>query len=339
MRRWLRLLWVILALPVLAASLSLRQQRARTEREEALLAAVEQHQPALVEQLLAQGVSPTAQTMLGFSVVHRAVAVNDRQVLGLLLAAGADPDTNDASGNTPLMEAVIRGRVELARDLVSRGADVNHAGCWGWTPLHCAAQHGRTEMARFLLAVGARPSPRRRDRVTPLHLAAELGYRETARILVAHGSDVNARSRDGRTPLLAAALHQELVLARLLRASGADPSAPSRQFPGGRMALTASGSFRKPLATRPLLRLARGDSRARQAPAPRAQPSVRPLVLFAQAAPPVVDAPPVWLVATPSREGPPLTMVRVSPPHGDAGAGEPPASIRLHLIRAEPAAR
>ena len=69
-----------------------------------------------VRWLLAHGADPLARDSRGFTALHGAAQIGNREVVQLLLAAGADPRA-EAQGFTPASLAQQRGHREVARKL------------------------------------------------------------------------------------------------------------------------------------------------------------------------------------------------------------------------------
>lgn len=81
--------------------------------------------PSLARFLIERGADVRAHSRNAQRVapLHAAVAVGDRESIGLLLARGADPNARQQNGVTPLHGAASHGDVDAARLLLDAGAD------------------------------------------------------------------------------------------------------------------------------------------------------------------------------------------------------------------------
>lgn len=125
----------------------------------AVLAATEGQQHALLRRLLDQGVNPDIRGGSGFTPLTYAALHGEAGDLRLLLKAGADPNSKNAIGSTPLHLAAEFGHDELIGDLVGAGARVDAVNSAGETPLVVAIRAGRRGAVDRLLALGARREP------------------------------------------------------------------------------------------------------------------------------------------------------------------------------------
>ena len=141
-----------------------------------------------------------------------------------LLAAGADVRVFDQNGETPLHRAVDLQDRQLVARLLELGADPNAAGWGGRTALHIAGW-GPAPVLQELLAAGADVRARTLDGQSPLHSAATARDLAGLPALLAAGADVNARDNNGETPLHRAARSRAVPNVAALLAAGADANA------------------------------------------------------------------------------------------------------------------
>jgi ankyrin repeat protein len=110
--------------------------------------------------------------------MHRAVVLDQKEIVALLLDAGAPVNGKDARGETALHAAAFWGRDEIAKLLIERKADVNASTDDQWTPLHDSARLCTLAVARVLLDAGAQVNTRDKDGRTPLSWAEQPRWRE-----------------------------------------------------------------------------------------------------------------------------------------------------------------
>jgi ankyrin repeat protein len=103
--------------------------------------------------------------------LHRAIALDCKDIVPLLLDARAPSNTKDDDGSTALHCAAFWGREEIAKLLIARMGDVNAADASGFTPLHESARLGTVAVARLLLAAGANVNAKDNRGRTPLSWA------------------------------------------------------------------------------------------------------------------------------------------------------------------------
>jgi ankyrin repeat protein len=176
---------------------------------------------AIIETLLARGVSPN-----GTRAVAAAAKFGHVAAIARLVRAGAAIDAPDADDHhfTPLMVACMEGQLEAARDLIADGANVNARDDEHFTALHWAVfasrpdeihiyreldkphdtvrvPHKDAPLVALLVARGAKLEATTTDGNTPLHEAAMLDARAAAQVLVAAGADRAARNGDHKTAL------------------------------------------------------------------------------------------------------------------------------------------
>lgn len=121
----------------------------------------------------------------------------------------------------PLHRAVILNNREIVRVLLEKGADVNAQDIARHTPLHLAARDGQENIARLLLEYGADPDARNRDGDTSMHKAAKGGHNAIIGALLAKGADINAENGINVTPYEVAVWEKKGETTKYLKAKGA----------------------------------------------------------------------------------------------------------------------
>jgi ankyrin repeat protein len=76
---------------------------------------------SLIKMLLGHGADPNIQNRIGFSALHLAVSLKNKELVELLLDSGANPLLVDKSGQTPFQMAKKSGNMELLEVFVTRG--------------------------------------------------------------------------------------------------------------------------------------------------------------------------------------------------------------------------
>nr|XP_025041040.1 putative ankyrin repeat domain-containing protein 31 isoform X2 [Pelodiscus sinensis] len=95
--------------------------------------------------------------LFGETLLHKAVADDDTDLVCKIIKVGANVNTQDCAGWTPLHEASIAGFYKTANELLKAGADVNCKGSEQVTPIQDAVKEGHYEVAELLLWYGADP--------------------------------------------------------------------------------------------------------------------------------------------------------------------------------------
>ena len=126
-----------------------------------LHSAAEYASPALVRELLARGLAPSAPApgQGGWRPLHFTASGKSRHTLGVaraLLAGGADVNAASDTGSTALYLAAANGLTELVKELLGHGADVGLARYDGISPLMAAQANGHRGTAKALRRAGAR---------------------------------------------------------------------------------------------------------------------------------------------------------------------------------------
>ena len=233
--------------------------REHTRGQTALMWAVAQQHPDVVEALVALGADVHARSAPQPRRIHtRTAGFNPAGVFDTVLGS-----------NTPILFAARQGDLRAARHLVTAGADVNDMAAVGTSALVVAAHSGHTALARFLLEHGADPNAAEAG-YSALHAATLRGDETLAAALLARGADPNApvvRGSQGRRNSPDYVLEHDVVgasafwlaahfgepgIMRALADSGADPQVVVADGKTPLMAAVAARRRREPgLAANP----------------------------------------------------------------------------------------
>lgn len=188
--------------------------------------AVGHQDPAIAKLLLRAGAELEARDHQGLTPLQWAMNAGrtNGPAIEALLEARADVRVRDQNGEPPLHRAVELQDRQLVARLLELGAEPNAAGLAGRTALHLGGW-GPAPVLQALLAAGADVSARTLEGWSPLHSAATARDLTSLTALLATGADVNARDNDGETPLHRAALIRVLPNVAALLAAGADANA------------------------------------------------------------------------------------------------------------------
>ena len=220
----------------------------------ALHFAAEKGHIAMVEKLLALGLSWKAQTKkIGETAL--AIAIRSRQIAtanALILHKDAKVKLDDNDKVTPLHHAVRIGDLGLMTTLLNAGAKIDYVQSkYGWTIMHTAVAYGHTHLVAELITRGVPVE----DKITeaevyhnektnegarrgywaeirwpqtnarPLHLALEFSQDEVANLLIAASAKIDAADNKGWRPLHYAAFSARPAIVELLLSRGASPHA------------------------------------------------------------------------------------------------------------------
>ena len=223
-----------------------------SQNQTALMWAAAERHPDTVKALIEAHADLKAHSKQGFTAMHFAARVGDRQSIELLLAAGVDiniltqpdaaayaqekvpvpvgtPRAATTPGYTPLLVATLRANVDLALFLLDHGADPNIDAA-GLTPLHWVSTswEGFASNPVYGFEDPMSGIPDRRDQL------------RLVKALLAHGANVNARMTKrqpsfatgyadavGATPFLLAASVDDVEMMHILLDAGADPRIPT----------------------------------------------------------------------------------------------------------------
>ena len=211
---------------------------------------------AIIEYLVAEGVSLTARSHTGETALHVAVRSGRIHTVECLLACGAPVNLPNEEGDTSLH--IAWHLPQMIKILIMAGADTGFMNLMGACPLHNAAKNGAVDALQKLLDHNAKinvkdfdgraalhTAVRYPDAVsflidqnaevdcpdfygeTPLHVASQEGCTESAIKLIAAGADVSLQNHHGDTPLHFAALKGEKEIVQLLLEAGSNPDIPN----------------------------------------------------------------------------------------------------------------
>ncbi|XP_028286394.1 ankyrin repeat and SOCS box protein 15-like isoform X2 [Parambassis ranga] len=235
---------------------------APTEENLRVLAAIEQGEVSVLEEMLRYHSAFSESDSRGWLPIHRAasqpvlevldtvlrsqdlsleertatggetaltLAVKARLVENVksLLQHGASPHSTNRKNESPLLLAVRSGSFEMTHTLVAQGAWVEQVCRKKWTATHEAAKVGNADILMLLLRNGGRVNHKDVTGVTPLAVAAEHGHFHITEILLNCGSRVNSQACNGESVLLDAAGSGNTACIQLLLDNGANPNLPS----------------------------------------------------------------------------------------------------------------
>lgn len=236
---------------ILAQKASLKERN--PEGWSALHFAAENGHIAMVEKLLALGLSWKAQTKkVGENAL--AIAIRNRQTataLSLILHKGAQVSRFDKDRVSPLHHAVRIGDLGLMSALLNAGAKLDAQSRYGWTVMHTAVAYGHTHIVAELITRGVSIEERLAEvefdpakktnegarrgywaeirwphkDARPLHLSLEFGHDEVANLLIAAGAKVEAEDSKGWRPLHYASFSARASMVELLLGKGVSPHA------------------------------------------------------------------------------------------------------------------
>lgn len=193
-----------------------------------------------VASVLAAGLASAGE---GDTRLVTAARQHDTALAEHLIAQGVDVNAADGDGSTALHWAAYTGDLALVDALLKAGASIGAATrIGGMTPLSMAAKTGRDRVIDALLTAGANAAEANANGTTALMLAAASGSAPAVTLLLDHGADPNATDlTNGQTALMFAAAAGSADAVRVLLAHKADPSIRTKVFTFKRVRLDANG--------------------------------------------------------------------------------------------------
>ena len=192
-----------------------------------LLAAVQQSQHKVMEQLLDSGVPPDHgpdQNLLSITIVN-----HDFTGLRLLLMFNADPNTKGKDGLTALFIATQASFVDAAQLLLQYGADPNLcAGSHGENAFARALNTNQSQLVDLLLRFGAQPDLIMENGNTPfIQAVTKTVPMNLMEMMLQHNAESNAKNGRGESALFKAINAERLDIVSLLIDHGANVNLPA----------------------------------------------------------------------------------------------------------------
>jgi hypothetical protein len=103
-----------------------------------------------------------------------------------------DPNTRDSTGFSPLHRAAMIGDREFLELFIADGADVDKLAVIGVTPLHCAVMHGNLMAVKLLVSAGADAFVLDADGLSAVEIAVAGGHQSIADYLTIQAGAVEA---------------------------------------------------------------------------------------------------------------------------------------------------
>ncbi|KAF3939453.1 Ankyrin-1 [Dactylella cylindrospora] len=215
---------------------ALRDPKQALEKNEALLAAIENGSVNAASLLLLRGADITETTPSAQNVLHLACVSKKPDMLELMLCRPGTKnliDGFDHMGETPLHYAAKQGDSSMVETLLKHGATVDVYAEMGRTALHHAAEQGHYQVLVKLLEAGANVNGLE-SLNSPLHVACygrskewdesrKLRANQVVTELIMSGANPAAKDADGVTPLSVAAMHDHTSLVKaMLRVCSAE---------------------------------------------------------------------------------------------------------------------
>lgn len=191
-----------------------------------LLAAVQQAQHSMMEQLLDSGV--TTEHGPDHNLLSIAIVNHDFTGLRLLLIFNADPNAKGKDGLTPLLTATQASFINAAELLLMYGADPNYcAGPYGESPFARALNTAQTPLVELFLKHGANTDMIMGNGNTPFIQAVTKAVPlSLIEMMLDHNADVNCKNGRGETALFRAINAERLDIVAALINNGANVNLP-----------------------------------------------------------------------------------------------------------------
>jgi ankyrin repeat protein len=197
----------------------------------ALVDAVQQKRPRVLEQLLEGGARADARVEA--SMLRTAVQNRDAESIALLLRHGANANGTDNAGYTPLFAATQVSFYDAAKLLLKAGADPNLcAGPEAETPFCVAACENRIDLVQLYLAHGGDANfTMENGNTTLVQCMNKVVSPKLVELILKAGVDPNAKNSEGATALFQAIQANRIDLMTVLLDHGANPNLPAPKHP------------------------------------------------------------------------------------------------------------
>jgi len=163
-----------------------------TPESDLLIEAVENNDPAKVETLLLQKVSPNRRSSKTYiSPLRTAIKNRNKPMIDLLIQYGADIQEHGL-----ICDAV--GNAEMVEWLMKKGAKIKNVRCWSGYLVYRKKETDRFDGAEILIKHGEDINALDRGQ-TPLHDAVSRNNQNAVRWLLEHGADVKELNQYGKS--------------------------------------------------------------------------------------------------------------------------------------------
>lgn len=153
------------------------------------------------------------------SLLHKAAAIGDENLVELCLAQGLDINVVTKQKLTPLHVAVQLAQIDVVKLLLTKNAAINTQSNSGDSPLHEALKNKSITLIELLLHHGADPNyVNTLTRESAFHKSFSLRNERLTMLFLAHQANVNLKNFSGENALHLACIYStEEVVQSLLK--------------------------------------------------------------------------------------------------------------------------
>jgi len=152
----------------------------------------------------------------------------DFRSLKLLLQKGADVNAKNKDDGTPLHKAIILENIEIIKLLLEKGAKINILDKNGVSALYIAVYNNNKDIVELLLQYGADVNALNIYDISPLYIAIYNENKDMVELLLKNNDDINAKDNNGQTPLHIAVYKNNSNIVKLLLQNDADVNAKNK---------------------------------------------------------------------------------------------------------------